>query len=92
MLASISVRTRVTVPVVDFLANSLRRNRRSTELGDSVNSEGVSRASREARFGAEAMSQAAGLGVSRTSPIRWSVEAEGLQAQGQQFLNNVQAA
>ncbi|HEY6861009.1 MAG TPA: hypothetical protein VI358_14645 [Pseudolabrys sp.] len=103
-LASISVCTRIVVqaliPAAGSLANSLRRNHRSTELGDSVSSQRVSRASGEARVGAEAMSRVAGVmsDARSTAPgvkdlaDSVAVETEGLEAQVRQFLNNIQAA
>jgi len=62
--------------------------------------EGVSRASGEARVGAEAMSRVAGVTTdarSTASDVKdladsVAVEAEGLEAQVRQFLTNVQAA
>lgn len=62
--------------------------------------EGVSRASGEARVGAEAMSRVAGVTTdarSTASDVKdladsVAVEAEGLEAQVRQFLSNVQAA
>ncbi|HEX3709943.1 MAG TPA: HAMP domain-containing methyl-accepting chemotaxis protein [Pseudolabrys sp.] len=62
--------------------------------------EGVSRASGEARIGAEAMSRVAGVtgdARSTASDVKAladsvAVEAEGLEAQVRQFLTNVQAA
>lgn len=62
--------------------------------------EGVSRASGEARVGAEAMSRVAGVRTnarSTASDVKdladaVAIEAEGLEAQVRQFLTNVQAA
>jgi methyl-accepting chemotaxis protein len=62
--------------------------------------EGVSRASGEARVGADAMSRVAGVTAkarSTASDVRdladsVELEAEGLDAQVRQFLTNVQAA
>jgi methyl-accepting chemotaxis protein len=62
--------------------------------------EGVGRASGEARVGAEAMSRVAGVTTDARSTASGvkdlagsvAVEAEGLEAQVRQFLNNVQAA
>jgi methyl-accepting chemotaxis protein len=62
--------------------------------------EGVSRASGEARIGAEAMSRVAGVTTdarSTASDVRdladaVAIEAEGLEAQVRQFLTDVQAA
>ncbi len=62
--------------------------------------EGVSRASGEARVEAEAMSRVAGVATDALSTASGvkdlahsvAVEAEDLEAQVRQFLNNVQAA
>jgi hypothetical protein len=82
------------ITVAGFLANGLRHNRRSTELGDTI-AEGVSRASGEARVEAEAMSRVAGVTTDARSTASGikdlahsvAVEAKDLEAQVHQFLN-----
>jgi hypothetical protein len=88
------------ITVAGFLANGLRHNRRSTELGDTIAvgdtiAEGVSRASGEARVEAEAMSRVAGVTTDARSTASGikdlahsvAVEAKDLEAQVHQFLN-----
>ena len=88
------------IPVAGFLANGLRRNRRSTEFGDTVNSRrGQSRFRRSPRRGGgnepgrrrNDRCPFLSLGVKDLADSV-VVEAEGLEAQVRQFLNNVQAA
>jgi hypothetical protein len=100
MRAPISVRTPLSWHSSRLQAFSPMALAATVDQQNSAIAEGVGRASGEARVGADAMSRVAGVTTDARSTASGvkdlagsvAVEAEGLEAQVRQFLNNVQAA